>query len=111
MALLDFKWTNNLYNYFYENISCLTFGIQMLPEETTYFTAFFSLIKDISEGYGLWTAFTILFLAVLLVTIATQQLVESGVNKLIIWKKSKNKTNSLNTDNFFFKKNIFKFFK
>lgn len=111
ITLFDSAWITDLYNYLYENIVCLTFGIQMLPEETAYFGAFFSLIKDIAEGYGAWTAFIILFISVFTVVIAIQQLVEYSVAKFLSLKRKKNSLNRLSNENFFQKINLFKYFK
>lgn len=108
----DTTWINHIFQYVSENLLCLVYIIDCIPEETMYFTAYFALIKDIAEGFGVWTAFIVLFLSTMLVTISIQQLLEYGFARFKFSKSQSPKLNAnkLNTDTFFLKSNFFKYF-
>lgn len=52
MRFIDATWFSHLTSYLHENLTCLLYVVEIVPEQTMYFTAYFALVKDIAEAYG-----------------------------------------------------------
>ena len=102
MKLLNYNFLSHTIQYIYENVSCLLYGIEILPEQTAYFSSYFMLVKDIAEAYGSWIALTILILSALLIMVSIQQVLEnkSSMFQLGVYPKSTN-INRFSLDYFF----------
>lgn len=113
MKYFNSTFLNHIYHYIYENVSCLLYTVEVLPEQTMYFTAYFSLLKDIAEAYGSWTALSIFIMSTVLTMVAVEQLVVYGLSyfKLSGSTTKNQQTNKLVADKHFTSFNFFKFLK
>lgn len=114
ISYLDMSILNHFFNYVYENIYCLTIVVDLIPENTMYFTAYFALVKDIAESYGVWAGFAILFFSALFTVISVHQLLGYGLQEFKTYAGGKPwalNPNKFVTSYFFHKFNFFKYFK
>lgn len=105
----DYQYIESLQNYIWENIACLIVPIESLSRDTPYFTSYVSLLIDISEGYGAWTALLFLIVSALLVMITTEQLVRYTNSQVRNYFRSEDssKVNKLSSENYFFSFNYY----
>ena len=93
-------------------MSCLLYVVEVVPYQAVYFTAYFSLIVDISEAYGSWVALIVVFISALTTMIAIEQVLVYSFHYFKLGGSSE-KTNNLNNisaDRFFFNFGFFRYF-
>jgi hypothetical protein len=121
MKFLNATFLYHVYQYVCENLRCLLYVVEVLPDQTVYFTAYFSLVKDIAEAYGSGVAFIILLVSAVLSMMATQQLLAYGNTRYSLGvrsgqvdtplSRSRNSTNGLSRDSYFTNFKLFRLFK
>ena len=99
--------------YVYENLSCLLYVVEVVPEQAIYFTSYFALVKDIAEAYGSWLALAFVIISALTVMTAVQQQVTNSINnfKLSGRTNPNSNINQVSTDKYFTNFFFFKFFR
>lgn len=87
-------WTElaSLYIYAVENLECLFYGVELLAVNFSFFWAFFDLLVDISESFGILAAASVIMAAyttTLFFIHHVSDLVSVKVNSLLNSKSSK----------------------
>jgi len=106
MRHFDSLFLEHIYQYFYDNISCLLYIVEVLPYQTAYFPNYFSLVRDIAESYGSWVSLIFIILSTLVVVISAQRVIEKSLfTKKLSYKDinntNENPVNSTHLDHFF----------
>jgi len=113
MKYFDSTILTHVFNYVYENVSCLLYIVEIWPENTMYFTAYFTLVKDVAEAYGSWAAFSIIAMSLLAVVMSIHQLMayNSDSDKLSGQTSKNNNINNTSADKLFTSFNLFHYFR
>jgi hypothetical protein len=113
MRIMNFTFLAHLYNYVHENVVCLFFIVDLLPEQAMYFTSYIALVKDIAEAYGSGIAFLFLFTPTILTMVSVHQLITYYNTNFRFSGKTGNNANinNLSADKYFTSFNFFKFFR
>jgi hypothetical protein len=90
------KCVKHTYNYFFENLTCLTYGLEILVYKYLINFTYYDLLVDISESFGIWIVLFILLTSSLLVSVLIHQYSSNTKNNLNN-TTSESKTNEYKT--------------
>jgi len=113
MGYFDSTVITHLLNYLHENTVCLLYVVEIWPENAMYFTAYFTLVKDVAEAYGSWAAFSIIAMSLLAVVMSIHQLMSyrSDSENLSSGDPKAQNVNNVSSDTMFTDFNLFKYFR
>ena len=79
MFPIDSKLFKHFYNYVYENVSCLTYGIDRTFLYELLLSDYCDFIWEMAEILGLITTLSILFITVLSIVILIKQVISRNI--------------------------------
>ena len=63
MSAFFMSLPTNAIKYLADNLSCLSYAGDVVVSKYLIYTSYYDLLVDISEGFGVWVAITVLILA------------------------------------------------